>query len=798
MPTVAELAQRLAKPLTLELRSGCHNRVVAGGLEGLLRGPLANPFPQVRELLDGYAGWSEPEREQALERALKALEEKAQGKRPAHKGAASGERSPARTRAQAQTRETVPPAPAGEGGLRLPIDAPIERLDSGRGGERKLKGLGLYSLRDLLHYYPHRHEDRRALPSLMNVDEGQKVTVQGVVVSRFKRTPKPRMTILEATLETEGGSRVKATWFNQPWMERQLREGARVIVTGRVKKFGRTAQLAAEHLESLDSAEGSLSTGRIVGVYDAKEGVSQEFLRRAAWRALQAAPLDDYLPAHWRREYGLTTLADALQGIHFPADEAHLSRAMSRLRFDEYLFLELRMLLQGEDAVLQGKRFQAHPEDIDRFEGALPFRFTGAQRRVLGEIVEEMRSDRQMARLVQGDVGSGKTAVAACALYLAVRDGYQGALMAPTEILARQHYANLRGYLEPLDVRVGLLVGAMTPKAKLDMQSRIALGEVDIVVGTQALIQENVQFDHLGLAVIDEEHRFGVMQRRRLLESRPDVLVMSATPIPRSLALTAYGDLELSVIDELPPGRTPVETKLIQDGYRTQAYGFVMGQIRQGRQAYVVTALIEENENLELLAATELAQNLAEMLPEARTGLLHGKMTAAEKDAVMDAFRAHEFDLLVSTTVIEVGVDVPNASVMVIENAERFGLSQLHQLRGRVGRGSAKSYCVLIASEMTKKTEGRLRIIEGSTDGFVIAEADLKLRGPGEIRGTRQSGIPDLRLGDLANDAEVIEQARRLAKHILSNDPRLEHPRLQYLRSELQNRSQSVAFREVI
>lgn len=330
------------------------------------------------------------------------------------------------------------------------------------------------------------------------------------------------------------------------------------------------------------------------------------------------------------------------------------------------------------------------------------------------------------------------------------------------------------------------------------MQTRIAQGDVDVVVGTQALIQENVQFDHLGLAVVDEEHRFGVQQRRRLLKSRPDVLVMSATPIPRSLALTAYGDLELSIIDELPPGRTPVETKLIQDTHRAQAYGFVMRQIREGRQAFVVTALIEENENLELLAATQLADDLKVLLPEARVDLLHGKMSAAEKDHVMERFRAREFDVLVSTTVIEVGVDVPNASVMVIENAERFGLAQLHQLRGRVGRGSAKSYCVLVAGEHSKKTRQRLKIIEGSTDGFVIAEADLKLRGPGELRGTRQSGIPDLRLADLANDAEIIEQARELAKHILAHDPRLEHPRLGYLRAELQSRSQSVAFREVI
>ncbi|AFD25247.1 ATP-dependent DNA helicase RecG [Deinococcus gobiensis] len=784
MATVQEMRERLRRPLAAELAGGCHDRVVAGGVERLLASPLASPFPQVREKLGGYAALGGPERAEALGAAL-ALLDAAEKK--------AGDRGP-RPRAQA-TRTAPPQAAPGE---RLPLDAETARLDTGPGGARKLATLGLHTLRDVLHAYPHRHEDRRALPDLSEVEEGQKVTVSGQVVSKHRRSPKPGMQILEIVLETPSGGRVRASWFNQPWVERQLKEGARLVLTGRVKKFGRSVQLGVEHLETVDGAQDSLSTGRIVGVYDSKEGISQEFLRRAAHKALQAAPPGDYLPIHWRQKYGVTDLGDALWGIHLPGDEAHLSRATARLRFDEYLFLELRMLLQGEDAVLQGKRFEARGEDIHTFEGALPFRFTNAQRRVLLEITDDMRSDRQMARLVQGDVGSGKTAVAACALYLAVRDGYQGALMAPTEILARQHYANLVGYLGQLDVRVGLLIGAMTPKAKLEMQTRIAQGDVDVVVGTQALIQENVQFDHLGLAVVDEEHRFGVQQRRRLLKSRPDVLVMSATPIPRSLALTAYGDLELSIIDELPPGRTPVETKLIQDTHRAQAYGFVMRQIREGRQAFVVTALIEENENLELLAATQLADDLKVLLPEARVDLLHGKMSAAEKDHVMERFRAREFDVLVSTTVIEVGVDVPNASVMVIENAERFGLAQLHQLRGRVGRGSAKSYCVLVAGEHSKKTRQRLKIIEGSTDGFVIAEADLKLRGPGELRGTRQSGIPDLRLADLANDAEIIEQARELAKHILAHDPRLEHPRLGYLRAELQSRSQSVAFREVI
>lgn len=778
MATVAELQEKLRRPLAAELAAGCTDRVVAGGVEKLLASPLGNPFPKVREALAGYAGLDPAAREAALTQALELLSGRTRA-------------APAR----AAVRKAPPPA---EPGTRLAVDAPVDRLDAGPGSARKLQSLGLHQLRDVLHAYPHRHEDRRALPDLSEVEEGQKVTVEGRVMSKHRRTPRPGMLILEVVLETPSGGRVKATWFNQPWVEKQLREGARLVLTGRAKKFGRSVQLGVEHLETVEAAQESLSTGRIVGVYDSKEGISQEFLRRAAYRALQAAPLDDYLPAHWRRQYEVTDLGDALWGIHFPADETHLSRADKRLRFDEYLFLELRMLLQGEDAVLQGKRFEARGEDIHRFEQALPFRFTNAQRRVLLEITDDMRSDRQMARLVQGDVGSGKTAVAACALYLAVRDGYQGALMAPTEILARQHFTNLVNYLGPLDVRVGLLIGAMTPKAKLEMQTRIAQGEVDVVVGTQALIQENVQFDHLGLAVVDEEHRFGVQQRRKLLQSRPDVLVMSATPIPRSLALTAYGDLELSVIDELPPGRTPIETKLIQDTHRTQAYGFVMRQIREGRQAFVVTSLIEESDTLELLAATQLADDLRVILPEARIDLLHGKMSAAEKDHVMERFRAREFDVLVSTTVIEVGVDVPNATVMVIENAERFGLAQLHQLRGRVGRGSAQSYCVLIAGEHTQKTRKRLKIIEGSTDGFVIAEADLKLRGPGELRGTRQSGIPDLRLADLANDAEIIERARELAKHILAHDPKLEHPRLQYLRSELQSRSQSVAFREVI
>jgi ATP-dependent DNA helicase RecG len=783
VPTLSEIQDKLRRPLELELHQGCQNRAVAGGMERLLDN-FARPFPKVREALRGYGEMNEQDRQAAIASALSLLapEKKVLPKPPSRV-------------------ENRPALPTEQDTTPLPPGTELGKVNFGPGAGRKFTALGLHTLRDVLHNYPRRHEDRRALPSLAQVEDGARVTVEGVVVAKHRRTPRPGMLILEVTLENPWGEKIKCTWFNQAWIEKNLREGLRLIVSGRAKRFGRQVQVAAEHMESVSpgtAGQDSLSSGRIIGIYDAKEGISQDFVRRSVQTALNRVPLGDYLTARWRAQYGLTDLPDALWGMHFPHDEVHLERANHRLRFDEYLFLELRVLLQGEDAVLLGKRFGASDGDMQSFEGGLPFSFTNAQRRVLYEIADDMRSERQMARLLQGDVGSGKTAVAACALYLAWRDQYQGALMAPTEILARQHYASLISYLAPLGVRVGLLIGALAPRQKAEVQRQIAEGELDVVVGTQALIQENVSWQNLGLAVVDEEHRFGVMQRRKLLAGRPDVLVMSATPIPRSLALTSYGDLELSIIDELPPGRTPIQTKLIQDTARRQSYGFVMKQIREGRQAYVVTALIEESDTLELLAATQLAEDLKVLLPEARVGLLHGRMSAAEKDEVMDHFRRHDFDVLVSTTVIEVGVDVANATVMVIENAERFGLSQLHQLRGRVGRGSAQSYCILVTGEHSQKTRKRLKIIEDSTDGFVIAEADLKLRGHGELRGTRQSGLDELRLGDLASDLDIIEQARELAKHILKHDPTLSHPGLAYLKAELQARSSQIAYREVI
>jgi ATP-dependent DNA helicase RecG len=764
MPTLEELRERLKRPLERELAMGCQDKVVTAGLEALLTN-VAQPFPKVRAVLDGYSTFTLAERQERLLEALSLLE--------------TSKKPPAKPQKEL-VLESSP----------LHLDSPLEKLALPHGALKKLAALNVRSPRDLLHFYPRRYEDRRKLPGFHTVEDGAKVTIVGTVISKTRHQPRKGMLILKAELRDDFGNSAAATWFNQPWIEKTLREGARLIVTGKAKRFGRKLEVACEYFELDDDGE-SLSTDRIIGVYPTTEGISQAFLRRCTAAALSTFPeLEDFLSSKTRGEFKLMPLSQAVREAHQPSELELLETALERLKFDEFLFLELRVLLEGRSHLL-GKQFRALEEDMARFEATLPFKFTNAQRRSLLEILASMRQPKQMARLLQGDVGSGKTAVAACALYLATRDGFQGALMAPTEILARQHYLNFQKYLFPLGVKIELLIGAMTVKERRAARERLENGEIDIAVGTQALIQEGVVFKNLGLAVIDEEHRFGVMQRRALLASRPDVLVMSATPIPRSLALTAYGDLELTVIDELPPGRTPIQTKLLLDTHRRQAYSFVLQQIRLGRQAFVVAPLIEESEKLEeILAATQLAADLREILPEAKIELLHGKMPAEQKDEIMNRFRSREFDILVSTTVIEVGVDVPNATVIVIENAERFGLSQLHQLRGRVGRGQLDSYCLLIAGDHSKKTKERLKVIAESTDGFKIAEADLKLRGPGEIMGTRQSGLPDLKLGDIARDTEIIEQARVLAKRILEFDPTLEKPVSQHLKQELQARGE--------
>ena len=772
-----ELIQRLARPLKRELATGCQNRVVAGGLEKLVDN-LARPFPEVIELLGGYSILGEEERCQRLRQALARLGVKTTTSPPPAKP------KPAREK----------PAAAG-------LEAPVDAIPLGPNGVQKMRSLGVRSLRDLLFYYPRRHEDRRTLPGFAALAPGAKATVVATVLSKSQvKTPRKKMLITQARLADEHGHKLTAVWFNQPWVLGQLNEGEKIVVTGRYTVRGRVRNLAVEYFE----AEGGeqLSTGRIVPVYSLGEKMSQAWLRRSVWRALEAIEkIPDPLPEELRQKLGLADLDFALRQIHFPDSEQHLARALERLKFDEFLFLELRVMLTSGASALVGQIFEVREEDLQTFLDTLPYELTAAQRRALNDILADMQSERQMARLLQGDVGSGKTVVAATALYIAARNKKQGALMAPTEILAKQHFANLTGYLWPLGVQVELLTGSMKASEKKQVYQRIESGEVDVVVGTHALIQKEVRFRELGLAVIDEEHRFGVMQRRALLQGRPDVLVMTATPIPRSLALTLYGDLEVSIIDEMPPGRKPVKTRLLTQKSRREAYAFASKLISEGQQVFVVAPLIEESDAevmSEVRAATELATEVAMMLPEARVEMLHGRMKTEEKDELMERFRRREFDVLVSTTVIEVGVDIPGANLMIIENAERFGLAQLHQLRGRVGRGGEQAYCILIAGDTSRKTMQRLRVIEKSTDGFYVAEQDLKMRGPGELRGTRQSGLPDLQLGDLTSDVEIIENARSTAKQILEADPYLTAPEHQALKRELQLRGEAVGLREII
>ena len=675
----------------------------------------------------------------------------------------------------------------------------VRNPDLGQQAARKLAEIGLRTYRDLLHHYPRRHEDRRQLPSYRDLRGVERATIAGRIRSRNLISGRRGLKVLRATLENSLGETITAVWFNQPWLEKQLFPGQSLIVTGSVKERGSRLELNVLDFEVDDDGE-SLSTGRITPMYPSTQGLSQAYLRRAAWRLLEALPVvRDHLPRSLLERHGLVSLDSAVRNIHFAGGTDELAAALRRLKFDEFFFLELRVLL-NQAADSDGRAMQPDPAALDRFRESLPFALTGAQERVVAEIVADMASTRRMARLLQGDVGSGKTAVAAAAIVAAASSGLQSALMAPTEILAQQHFTGLQQYLFPLGLRMELLTGSMGVRERRVALQRVESGEADLVVGTHALIQDGVEFRDLGLAVIDEEHRFGVQQRRRLAGRRADVLIMSATPIPRSLALTYYGDLDLSVLDELPPGRTPVTTRLIPAARRRDAYVFAWQQIREGRQVFVVTPLVEDSEALEEVVSSEgMFRDLQVLMPEqCRIGLLHGRMTQDEKDSVMEAFRQRQLDLLVSTTVIEVGVDIPNASVMVIENAERFGLSQLHQLRGRVGRGAAQSHCLLIAGDASRKTRERLKTVVETSDGHVIAEKDLELRGPGELRGTRQTGLPDLQLGDLTTDVGIIEEARGLAAKMLEADPRLTASWASRIREELQRRVAATAIREII
>ena len=587
--------------------------------------------------------------------------------------------------------------------------------------------------------------------------------------------------LVKARLVDDTGS-VSATFFNQSYMKDALRTGETYVVYGRVEGPPGRRQMTNPVCERADRAR---FTGRILPIYPLTRGVSNNLLAGLTLRCVEecAGQMEETLPAGLRREHALAAAEFACRNIHFPRDEEALELARRRLIFEELFCLACGMaLLRTRRTCAEGVPFSTPP--VEEFLALLPFSLTAAQRRAMEEVAADTASGAPMNRLVQGDVGSGKTMVAAYGAWLAAKNGGQCALMAPTELLAEQHFRSLAPLLGRAGVRVGLLTGSVKGKARKELYAALAAGEVDLVVGTHALLSEGVTFSNLALAITDEQHRFGVAQRAALAAKAgrtPHVLVMSATPIPRTLALIIYGDLEVSVIDELPPGRTPVETYVVGEDKRQRMYQFVRKLVGQGRQAYLVCPAVEEGEEPPgepggegLKAAVPYAEHLkSEVFPDLRVGLVHGKMKARDKDAAMTAFAAGELDVLVSTTVIEVGVDVPNAALMVVENADRFGLSPLHQLRGRVGRGKHQSYCVLMTSTHSAESRERLRVLAKTADGFRIAEEDLKLRGPGDFFGQRQHGLPQLGIADLAADMRVLKEAQQAAQALLEADPGL-------------------------
>ena len=659
-----------------------------------------------------------------------------------------------------------------------------DRLDTlpgiGPARARGLEKLGLVTVEDLLRCYPRSYEDRRKFSTVAAAPVDIPVCLELLVAEppRLSRIRKG-LELVKARLVDDTGS-LTATFFNQTYMKDALRPGETYIVYGKVEGPPGRRQMTNPVCERSDRVR---FTGCILPVYALTHGISNNLLAGLARRCVDecAGQLEEVLPGPLRREHALAAAEFACRNIHFPRDEEALELARRRLIFEELFYLTCGMaLLRTRRDEAAGVPFAIPP--VEEFLALLPFPLTGAQRRVMDEIAADVSAGPPMNRLVQGDVGSGKTMVAAYGAWLAAKNGRQCALMAPTELLAEQHFRSLAPLLEQAGLRVGLLTGAVKGRARKELLAALAAGELDLLIGTHALLSEGVDYADLGLVITDEQHRFGVAQRAALSAKArrpPHVLVLSATPIPRTLSLVIYGDLDVSVIDELPPGRTPVQTFVVGEDKRQRMYGFVRKLVGEGRQVYMVCPAVEEGEDegAGLKAATTYAQGLqTEVFPDLRVGLVHGKMKPREKDAVMTAFAGGELDVLVSTTVIEVGVDVPNAALMVVENADRFGLSQLHQLRGRVGRGKHQSYCVLVTSTRNPDSRARLKVLTKTTDGFQIAEEDLKLRGPGDFFGQRQHGLPQLRIADLAGDMRVLKEAQLAAQELLERDPGLKRP----------------------
>jgi ATP-dependent DNA helicase RecG len=659
---------------------------------------------------------------------------------------------------------------------------------------------GLKTVEDLLYFLPRKYEDRRFVKTIANVEVGKKETVIGDIV-RAEIHPYKKRKVFEVVLR-DSSSTLKAKWFKGSfaYLRNTFKPGLRVILTGDARLYQFELEMIHPDFEVLEEGEDThLHFRRIVPIYSETEGLGQKHLRRILLHAVEdyARYVPGPIPRDICERQGLIDIIDAVRNVHFPGQEEDIrmldemrSAQHKRLIFDELFYFELAMALKHKGNVLEeGIAFRKAGDLSGRFLSILPFGLTAAQNRVIEEIRSDMAKPSPMHRLLQGDVGSGKTVVSMAAMLRACENGYQAAMMAPTEILAEQHFRNIRRWAKALGLNTVLLLGSTRPAEKKDLARQIEAGQIHIVVGTHALIQEGVDFRNLGLVVVDEQHRFGVVQRAALRAkgSNPDVLVMTATPIPRTLAMTVYGDLDISVIDEMPPGKKPVKTKVFHEKERPRVYEIIRKEVVKGNQVFIVYPLVEESEALDLKDATRMAEHLQkDVFPELRIGLIHGRMKGQEKDEIMKSFNDGRLDVLVSTTVIEVGIDIPQASLMVIEHAERFGLAQLHQLRGRVGRSDIPSYCVLMTDHRgSENARKRLRIMEQTNDGFRIAEADLEIRGPGEFMGTRQSGFPDFRVANILRDGRLLNDARTEAFQLVEKDPQLGRPEHAVLREVL-------------
>lgn len=658
---------------------------------------------------------------------------------------------------------------------------------------------GIRTIEDILYYLPRRYEDRSSITALKDLKPGSSCMVQGEIITAGLRRSKSGAPIFQIAITDTTGI-VHAIWFNQPYLADKLKKGEKVVLYGRVEQYDKLQMVQPEY-EVLEKEIASarlksggprndVNMGRIVPIYPLTEELTQKYLRGLVFSAISEHDkvITEKLPTYIRAREKLVDIRFAIHNIHFPKNFEMLEKAYNRIVFEEFFILQMALAIRKKGLAVQdiasGLMIKGG-ELSESFKKALPFELTEGQKKAIADIERDMSSGKPMNRLLEGDVGSGKTVVAAHALVLAIESGFQAVIMAPTEVLARQHFLGLSELLMPLGINVVLLIGGMDPKAKKALYSQIQGGAVNVIVGTHALIQEAIEFKKLGLAIIDEQHKFGVEQRAILRNKgyNPHVLIMTATPIPRTLALTVYGDLDISVIKELPKGRKPIATYWVEEDKRYEVYEFVNEELKKGRQAYVVCPLIGQGQGSRVKGqgAVETFERLkGEIFTGFEVGLLHGRMSSKEKEKVMREFKKGKINVLVSTIVIEVGIDIPNATVMLIENADRFGLSQLHQLRGRIGRGEHESYCILLANPKTDAAAQRLKAIEGTLDGFEIAEVDMDIRGPGELFGTRQHGLPEIKFGNIAKDFGIMESARKAAFALIDRDPKFaeEHHRM--------------------